>query len=118
MSTIWTCQRVTDGVKCGFRNPGRRRKCMNCGKPRPPRRRPAHQAALDASYQEFIAMNGGERCAICGRVPSSRRRLDRDHCHRSGKPRGLLCARCNRSLPNWVTATWLRNAAAYLERCA
>lgn len=116
MSTLWTCQRVTGGVKCGFRNPGVKRKCMSCGKPRPARRRPEHTRALELTYEDYIRLNRGERCAICGREPSANRRLDRDHCHRSGKPRGLLCARCNRALPNWVTGAWLFQAAMYVSR--
>lgn len=111
----WTCQRVAGGVRCGHPNPNRKRNCEACGKPRPPRRRPAHLAALEQDYAAFVALNGGEHCAICGRLPSATRRLDRDHCHDTGEPRGLLCARCNRALPSWVTADWLRAAAAYLE---
>lgn len=72
--------------------------------------------ALEQDYAAFVALNGGEFCAICRRKPSKVRRLDRDHDHKTGKPRGLLCARCNRSLPAWVTAEWLRDAADYLER--
>jgi hypothetical protein len=75
-------------------------------------------AALNQDYQAFVSLNGGDFCAICKRKPSSRRRLDRDHCHATGKPRGLLCARCNRALPSWMTAPWLYAAAAYLERAA
>jgi hypothetical protein len=115
-SRQWICPRVMGGLRCGGINAPRTRKCAHCGKPRPARRRPKHLAALDTSYQEFVALNGGEFCAICGRAPSQKRRLDRDHCHASGTPRGLLCARCNRALPGWVTPQWLRKAAHYLER--
>jgi hypothetical protein len=73
-------------------------------------------AALALDYEEFIRLNGGDFCAICEREPSAVRRLDRDHCHATGKPRGLLCARCNRALPRWMTAEWLRKAAEYVER--
>jgi hypothetical protein len=112
----WTCRRVTRTVACGHHNPPRTRKCQACGKPKPARRRPAHFRALDLTYAEFVELNGGNRCGICHRPPSWHRRLDRDHDHRTGQPRGLLCVRCNRALPNWVTAGWLRAAAAYLER--
>ena len=72
-------------------------------------------SALDAPYEEWAA-RFGETCGICGRPPGPNRRLDRDHCHRSGAMRGLLCARCNRALPSWIDADWLKRAVAYLER--
>jgi hypothetical protein len=72
--------------------------------------------ALEADYAAFLALNGGvERCAVCGAGPKTRK-LQRDHCHVTGVGRGLLCARCNRALPRWISAEWLRAAAAYLER--
>lgn len=67
-------------------------------------------------YEAFVEKYG-ERCGICGRGPSEKRRLDRDHDHRgAGRDRGLLCWYCNRLLPNRVDADWLRRAADYLER--
>jgi hypothetical protein len=115
MSRYWRCRRVTKGVQCGTLNLARKRKCVECGKPKPPKRKPSHMGALEVPYEEWIILNGGERCGVCGRSPSAARRLDRDHCHRSGKPRGLLCARCNRALPAWMTSDWLRCAIRYLE---
>lgn len=115
-ATGWTCRRMSGGVQCNYRNLPRTRKCAACGKQRPAKRSPAHMVALAFDYEDFVALNGGEHCAVCGRSPSGRRRLDRDHCHGTGRPRGLLCARCNRSLPSWVTSSWLRAAADYLER--
>lgn len=74
-------------------------------------------SALEMSYEQFVELNGGETCGICGRGPSTRRKLDRDHAHTVPPvARGLLCNRCNRALPSWVTVEWLRAAAAYLER--
>ena len=111
----WTCQRVTAGVKCLRTNSSRKRKCGRCGKPRPARKRPAHMAVLDVPYEKW-AERFGDRCNICGRPAGPRRRLDRDHCHASTVARGLLCFRCNRALPDWMTEEWLRKAAAYLTR--
>jgi hypothetical protein len=110
----WTCQRQTKRVKCGTRNPRVKRKCVKCGGSRPAQRKPAHTRALTDPYDTWVSRYG-TACGICG-AGRKTRNLDRDHDHRTGKPRGLLCNRCNRALPNWVTATWLRAAADYLER--
>jgi len=64
-------------------------------------------------YESLLLLQGGG-CAICGRLPA-RRRLDMDHDHRTMQVRGLLCVRCNRALPSWVTPAWLKDAAEYLE---
>jgi len=49
-------------------------------------------------------MQGG-KCAICGRPPGKRDdwshvqvKLVIDHCHKSGKIRGLVCTGCNNQL--------------------
>lgn len=70
---------------------------------------------LEIPYEEWV-IRYGEVCGICGRPPGPSRRLDRDHDHRTGESRGLLCHRCNRGLPNWVTPDWLAKAKAYLEK--
>lgn len=54
-------------------------------------------------------------CAICGAEPKTRR-LHVDHDHKTGAVRGLLCYRCNRALPHYLGAEWLRDAIGYLTR--
>ena len=70
-------------------------------------------AKLLRCQNEVITMNGGNfkarhtlaelekvydanngLCAICG-SPPGKRKLQLDHCHASGKLRGLLCHSCN-----------------------
>jgi hypothetical protein len=115
----WTCQRVSGGQKCRHVNGGRLRKCAQCGKPRPARRRPAHTAALELPYEHYLKINGGPHCGICGKVPAPGQRFHRDHEHKfDGRPRGLLCFPCNLQLKHTSTPEWLRAAAAYLERSA
>lgn len=67
-------------------------------------------------YDRMLAAQGGG-CAICGNPPKTRR-LDVDHDHRTGKVRGLLCHRCNRTLASWITDEWLRRAIVYLVKRA
>ncbi len=51
-------------------------------------------------YEALLAFQDG-KCAICGtRTPRRRNRVNWfvDHCHRTGRVRGLLCAPCNAAL--------------------
>lgn len=48
-------------------------------------------------YDSMVLKQQG-RCQTCGKVPvgdKARGRLHVDHCHKTGKIRGLLCFRCN-----------------------
>lgn len=65
-----------------------------------------------AEYDRLLTKQNGV-CAICGRPPKTRK-LHIDHDHKTGRIRGLLCVRCNRALPSWVTPMWCLNAASYL----
>jgi len=109
MKSYWTCR------GCKTRHPRTKRKCP-CGRARPPKRVVKHQQVLVLhAYDQWVAWFG-DRCNICGRPAGPKRNLDRDHDHRTGEPRGLLCHRCNRALPEWMTEEWMRKALAYLAR--
>jgi hypothetical protein len=69
-------------------------------------------------YNELLRLQGGA-CAICGKVPRSRR-LAVDHDHVTGEVRGLLCASgdfgCNKGLGYFNDdVELLRRAVAYLD---
>lgn len=50
------------------------------------------------TYLELLSRQGG-RCAICGMEScSTNRAFAVDHCHDTGKIRGLLCFHCNTGL--------------------
>ena len=51
------------------------------------------------TYNEFKVMlkKQNNRCAICGKE-ETKRRMSVDHCHKTGRVRGLLCQLCNTSL--------------------
>src|SRR5574343_1369234 len=58
----------------------------------------------------------GDVCAICGGVDEDKY-LAVDHCHDSGKVRGLLCSRCNQGLGSFRDSVFnLKNAIKYLEK--
>lgn len=55
------------------------------------------------------------RCAICG-IPINLKSLHVDHCHGSGKARGLLCRHCNIGLGHFIDNEHvLLNAVGYLR---
>lgn len=48
-------------------------------------------------YEEMLSRQGGV-CGSCGGPPDGRwKKLQIDHCHITGKVRGLLCVGCNRA---------------------
>ena len=59
-----------------------------------------------------------QRCFICHRAASIfRQSLSVDHCHVSGRVRGLLCHQCNRGLRYFSdNAEYLRRAAKHVQR--
>jgi hypothetical protein len=68
-----------------------------------------------AQWQEMYAKQGGV-CAICG-CRQRYQALAVDHCHKTGKVRGLLCVQCNRGLGRFFDSpVRLRKAADYIER--
>ena len=70
-------------------------------------------------YNDMLAAQGG-KCKICGRTDSgsvATNHLAVDHCHTTGKVRGILCDPCNRGLGLFQDNPDLTEAAtAYLRR--
>ncbi|MEU6674765.1 endonuclease VII domain-containing protein [Streptomyces sp. NPDC046925] len=52
-------------------------------------------------YELMVQQQNGT-CAICGGLPNGpgaeNKRFDVDHCHKTGRVRGLLCSGCNRGI--------------------
>ncbi len=66
-------------------------------------------------YEIMLAAQLGG-CAVCGASSDRNKRLSVDHCHSTGKVRGLLCHRCNISLGLFKDdAARLRRAADYID---
>lgn len=62
--------------------------------------------------EQFHALEAAQdhRCAICGKDA----RLVVDHCHKTGRVRGLLCTRCNTALHHLESTGWIESAQSYL----
>jgi nitrate/TMAO reductase-like tetraheme cytochrome c subunit len=73
------------------------------------------KSAYGISLSDFQKMQieQNNRCAICKSIS----RLDVDHCHSSGKVRGLLCGHCNRAIGLLRDSpTIAKNASKYLRK--
>lgn len=67
-------------------------------------------------YEALVASQGGE-CAICGGAFTQRKRTHVDHCHETGRVRGVLCENCNRAIGLLQDRPDIARAAAdYLEK--
>ena len=58
-----------------------------------------HKLSIEEYNNKLYEQNG--QCAICGSETSGHKNQPRllvDHCHRTGKIRGLLCDKCNRGM--------------------
>ena len=64
-------------------------------------------------YEEMLTEQDGG-CFLCGKTHPERR-LHVDHCHDTGKVRGLLCSNCNSGL-HTVEKMGIDSVAAYLAR--
>lgn len=75
----------------------------------------------DISAQGYLDLLEAQNasCAVCSRKPELPCTLHVDHCHQTGKVRGLLCRPCNLGMGYFRDNTAnLKSAVAYLERAA
>jgi len=68
------------------------------------------------TYNNMLSLQKG-CCAICGKEScSTGNNFCVDHCHKTGKIRGLLCRKCNVGIGQLLDSpSLLRKAAEYLE---
>lgn len=71
-------------------------------------------------HYQTVLVEQNHRCAICGAHDTTlEREFDQDHDHKTGKPRGLLCQKCNIGLGYYDDDPGrVRAAAEYLESYA
>lgn len=109
------------------RNERRREwRAKNPGKDNAATRRADYKRLYGITIEEYEQMleSQDSRCAICtihiDEMPQpinarTKRAFDVDHCHDTGKIRGLLCHNCNKGLGNFKdNITFMTNAISYL----
>jgi hypothetical protein len=67
---------------------------------------------LTTADYDALMVKQNQMCALCG---GSMQRPVIDHCHQTGKIRGIICHTCNIKLPVVEDMGWVMLAWAYLE---
>lgn len=97
--------------------------CIECDlRVRTSRRDKAKEARILKEYglkpeeHEGLFQGQGRACALCRTPYEQRSAMHVDHCHTTGKVRGLLCSKCNQALGLLNdNTTLLRKAMEYLD---
>lgn len=104
------------------RNPERVRVYQEAYRSRPERKRTMrdlyYRRTFGISADEFdvILVAQGRCCAICGVRPEREASLHVDHCHETGRIRGIVCLNCNQGIGKFNDdPELLERAAAYLR---
>lgn len=74
---------------------------------------------FNITYADYLALltKQNNRCEICKSLNSSKKHFHVDHCHKTGKVRGLLCRKCNTGLGFFDdNPELLIKAAEYINR--
>lgn len=84
-----------------------------------------NEYGITMAQYEALSAAQDHRCAICDQPEQAvhhrgtKKQLSVDHCHDTGRVRGLLCGRCNRGLGFFGNSgERLEKAIAYLRRTA
>lgn len=81
------------------------------------RRRKLRKYGLTEQEYQQLLIDQAYRCAICLQLKEQIRDWHVDHCHESGKVRGILCHHCNLMLGNARdNILILQSGIKYLER--
>ena len=84
------------------------------------RKKPENRVSIPSAEYKQLLESQNNKCAICGIEGGENNRGDKlavDHCHDSGKIRGLLCHKCNTALGLLKDSKdYLQSAIAYLTK--
>jgi len=98
---------------------GRNYECYACRRRQQMERHFKKSYGLTSAQIAVLVESQGGKCAICQRNAhdAAHGKLCVDHCHQTGRVRGMLCGNCNSAIGKLGDSSQLlRQAAAYLER--
>lgn len=118
------CGKASPEVEFGFymhkarQKRYRNSKCKTCARNRVRDHMLLKKYGMTRSRVEALHQQQDGKCAICLReMPALGKGSHVDHCHSTGKVRGLLCRACNHGLGQFQDSPeTLRRAAKYLLR--
>jgi len=72
-----------------------------------------HRYGISIEQYEQMLIDQNYRCKICGSTDPGHKKkhFSVDHCHETGRVRGLLCANCN------LTLGYVKDDVALLKSC-
>jgi hypothetical protein len=77
----------------------RRTECRECERSKSRANSFKYTRGITYEERDAVLIEQGLVCKACGKdTPGSKKGWHVDHCHRSGKIRGVLCANCNVAL--------------------
>ncbi len=95
------------------------RQCKSCRRAVAKANYYAKRCAISPEKFDGVLAAQGGRCALCGKVEQGGRHMWRaDHCHKTGKARGVLCRHCNIALgvfEKFLTKAPLEKILAYTQ---
>ncbi len=95
------------------------RNLLDCRSPEKTRQKRLKKYGLTIRRYENLLKKQNNRCRICNEINTYgpwRDKLVVDHCHKTGKVRGLLCDKCNKGLGQFNdNIELLQNAIKYLK---
>src|SRR5258706_3727413 len=94
----WVCEQFLELNKfsvCNRNKDGHQASCKECDKKNNHKNHIKRIYGISISEYNDMFIMQASGCAICGRENVGGKRLSVDHCHETGRIRGLLCGKCN-----------------------
>lgn len=113
-SKEWNCPGCNVAMSGDTKTP---RMCKTCAPDQAARNRFKSYSIVDADYLTLLERQE-HRCGICRRPLAALApgEIHIDHCHKTGRVRGILCKRCNTGLYLFEDEALRNNAITYVTR--